>query len=75
MAIEAMRAKVLVYARGLKSLPSAPIMVNTGRKLTTVVATAVSTAPPTSLAARCTTSRASRPCSRLPGPPAASRCR
>ncbi len=49
---EAIRAKVLVKAKGLKSLPSAPIIVKTGRKLTTVVDTAVRTAPPTSLAAR-----------------------
>jgi hypothetical protein len=48
---EAISAKVLVNARGLKSLPSAPVIVKTGRKLTTVVETAVNTAPPTSLAA------------------------
>ena len=52
MTIDASNAKLLVKAKGLKSLPSAPIMVKTGRKLTTVVATAVSTALPTSLAAR-----------------------
>ncbi len=49
--IDAMSAKVLVYARGLKSLPSAAVIVNTGRNPTTVVATAVSTAPPTSMVA------------------------
>ena len=54
--MDATRANVLVYASGLKSLPSAPIMANTGKKLTTVVSTAVKTAPPTSLAARWTTS-------------------
>ena len=52
MTTEASRAKVFVNARGLNSFPSAPVMVNTGRKLTTVVATAVSTALPTSEAAR-----------------------
>lgn len=53
---EAIRAKVLVNARGLKSLPSAPVIVKTGKKLTMVVETAVRTAPPTSLAALKTTS-------------------
>ena len=53
---EAIRAKVLVKARGLKSLPSAPVIVKTGKKLTMVVETAVRTAPPTSLAALKTTS-------------------
>jgi hypothetical protein len=48
---EAIRAKVLVNASGLKSFPSAASMVNTGKKLTTVVDTAVSTALPTSLVA------------------------
>ena len=46
--IEAINAKVLVNASGLKSLPSGPSIAKTGRKLTMVVATAVSTAPPTS---------------------------
>ncbi len=54
--IEAINANVLVNASGLNSFPSAPIIVKTGKKLTTVVATAVITALPTSLAARCTTS-------------------
>ena len=49
---EAIKAKVLVNARGLNNLPSAPIIVKTGRKLTTVVETAVKMALPTSLAAR-----------------------
>ncbi len=48
---DAMRANVFVKARGLKSLPSAPVIVKTGRKLTMVVETAVSTAEPTSVAA------------------------
>ena len=52
MMIDAINAKVLVYASGLNSLPSAASIVKTGKKLTTVVATAVSTAPPTSLVAR-----------------------
>ena len=46
------RAKVLVKARGLKSFPSAASIVKTGRKLITVVATAVRTALPTSVEAR-----------------------
>ena len=46
---EAIRAKVLVKASGLKSLPSGPVMAKTGRKPMTVVAMAVSTALPTSL--------------------------
>ncbi len=49
---EATRANVLVNASGRNSFPSAPVMVKTGRKLMTVVATAVSTAPATSLEAR-----------------------
>ena len=56
MTTEEIRAKVLVIASGRNILPSAPIMKKTGRKPTTVVATAVSTAEPTSLAARWTTS-------------------
>ena len=48
MMIDATNANVLVYANGLKSFPSAPIMENTGRKLITVVETAVMTAPLTS---------------------------
>ena len=59
--MEATRAKVLVQARGLKSFPSAAIMVNTGRKLTTVVLTAVTTAEPTSLVAASITSSLSSP--------------
>ncbi len=53
---EAISAKVFVNARGLKSLPSGPVIVKTGRKPTTVVATAVRTAPATSLEARWITS-------------------
>ena len=49
--IEAIRAKVLVNANGLNSLPSAATIVNTGKKLTTVVATAVITAEATSVVA------------------------
>ena len=49
---EAIRTKVLVKAKGLKSFPSAPIIVKTGKKLTTVVSTATKTAPPTSDEAR-----------------------
>ena len=49
---DAARANVLVKASGLNSFPSAPIIVNTGRKLTIVVETAVSTALPTSVEAR-----------------------
>ena len=49
---EDMSANVFVKASGLKSLPSAPVIVNTGRKLITVVDTAVRTAEPTSLVAR-----------------------
>jgi len=41
-------ANVLVKARGLNSFPSGPVSANTGRNETTVVATAVRTAPPTS---------------------------
>lgn len=44
MTMEEIMAKVFVNASGLKSLPSAPLMAKTGRKPTTVVATAVSTA-------------------------------
>ena len=44
--IEAVSAKVLVNASGLNSLPSGPVIANTGRKLMTVVATPVSTASP-----------------------------
>ena len=54
---EAINAYVFVNANGRKSFPSAPIIVNTGRKLTTVVATAVTTAPPTSRVARNTVSK------------------
>ena len=50
-------AKVLVNASGVKSFPSAPLIVNTGKKLTTVVATEVSTAPATSRVASNTISR------------------
>jgi len=49
---DAIRANVLVKASGLNSFPSAPVIVKTGRKLTTVVATAVATALPTSEDAR-----------------------
>src|SRR5690606_25339848 len=49
---DAISAKVLVYASGVKSLPSAPTIVNTGRKPTMVVDTAATTALPTSLVAR-----------------------
>ncbi len=48
---EAINAKVLVNANGLKSLPSAPTIVNTGIKLTIVVRTAVIIAPETSVVA------------------------
>ena len=65
---DAAKANVLVNASGRNSLPSAPIIVNTGRKLTIVVATAVSTAPPTSLDARWITS------SRFSSGRASSRC-
>ncbi len=65
---DAIRAKVLVKASGLKSLPSGPIMAKTGKKLTTVVATAVRTALPTSLDARKINSR------RFSSGPASSRC-
>ena len=41
---EASKANVFVYARGLKSFPSAASIVKTGRNDTTVVAMAVSTA-------------------------------
>ncbi len=50
--IEAINANVFVNANGLKSFPSGPVIVKTGKKPTTVVATAVRTAPPTSIAAR-----------------------
>ena len=48
-------AKVFVNASGLKSFPSAPVIVNIGRKLTMVVEIPVKTAPPTSRVARKTT--------------------
>ena len=48
---EEISAKVFVHARGLNSFPSAASMVKTGRKLTTVVRTAVKTALPTSTVA------------------------
>ncbi len=51
MIIDDIRAKVFVNASGLKSFPSAASIVNIGRKLTTVVETAVRTALPTSLVA------------------------
>ena len=47
----AIRVKVLVKASGLKSLPSAASIANTGRKLTTVVVNAVMTAGATSVVA------------------------
>ncbi len=53
---EASRAKVLVKASGLNSLPSAACMANTGRKLTMVVARAVIIAEPTSTEASYTIS-------------------
>ncbi|MBA7593000.1 hypothetical protein ES708_35206 [subsurface metagenome] len=43
-------AKDFVKASGLKSLPSAACIANTGKKLTTVVANAVTTAEATSVA-------------------------
>ena len=49
---DAASANVLVKASGRNSLPSAAIIVNTGRKLTTVVDTAVKTALATSFEAR-----------------------
>ncbi len=49
--MEAVRAMVLVNARGRNSFPSAPIMVKTGRKLMMVVNTAVMMAPETSAVA------------------------
>jgi len=49
---DAMRANVFVNASGLKRLPKSPVKKNTGRKPTMVVATAVSTALPTSVVAR-----------------------
>ncbi len=48
--------KVLVNASGTNILPSAPLMVNTGRKLTIVVLIAARIAEPTSRVARNTTS-------------------
>ncbi len=48
MMIEAIKANVFVNASGRNSFPSAPVIVNTGRNPTTVVATAVKTALPTS---------------------------
>ena len=50
--IDDARAKVFVYARGLKSFPSEAVIIKTGRKLTIVVEHAVRIAPPTSDAAR-----------------------
>ena len=44
------KANVLVNANGRNSFPSAACQVNTGRKLTTVVAKAVITAEATSVA-------------------------
>ena len=52
----AIKAKVFVKASGLKSLPSAPRIKKMGKKLITVVSTAVNTAPATSRTARKTTS-------------------
>ena len=49
--IDAISAKVLVKARGLNRRPASPVMLNTGRKLTTVVATEVATAEATSVTA------------------------
>ena len=50
--IEDNSANVFVNASGLNILPSAASMVNTGRKLTMVVATAVTTADATSTVAK-----------------------
>ena len=49
--IDPKRAQVLVKAKGRNSLPSSPIMLNTGRNPTTVVATAVRIAEATSVVA------------------------
>ena len=46
--MEAVNAKVLVNANGRNNLPSAPIIVKTGIKLTMVVITAVRIAELTS---------------------------
>ena len=64
---------VFVKASGLKSLPSAASMANTGRKLTMVVESAVITAPATSVVAVYTTFRRSFP--RAPLLSGSSRCR
>ena len=56
MITEAIIANVFVNAKGLKSFPSAAVIVNTGKKPTTVVATAVTIALATSLDARYITS-------------------
>ena len=48
---EATKANVFVYAKGPNNFPSAASIVNTGKKLTTVVATAVTIAELTSAAA------------------------
>ena len=56
---DATSAKVLVKASGRKSLPSAAVSVKTGRKLITVVSTAVRMAGATSDAASRTTRRRS----------------
>ncbi len=53
--MEAVKAMVLVKASGRNNFPSAPIMVNTGRKLIIVVNTAVRMAPETSEVALYTT--------------------
>jgi hypothetical protein len=57
MTKDEMRANVFVNARGLKSLPSAPSKVNTGKKLMTVVEMAVNMALLTSDAAVYTISK------------------
>jgi hypothetical protein len=49
--IDAINAKVLVKASGRNRRPASPVMLNTGRKLTTVVATEVVTAEATSVTA------------------------
>ena len=48
---EAVSAIVLVKASGRNNLPSAPIIVNTRKKLIMVVSTAVNMAPETSVVA------------------------
>ncbi len=65
---EATNANVLVNAKGRNSFPSAAIIVNTGRKLTTVVDTAVRTALATSWDARNIT------CARFSDGSASSKC-